>query len=478
MLELTVPVVRTRRRSPRRDPEPRFLSDTSHQLDGIAGCPALHVPGEHLAWAVRKIVDRLDTRVAEATYSSLGRRGYHPKCLLAVWIYASLIGLHHSTKVARAAATDAAFRLLARGRAPSSPTLRRFRLEHADLFVAALAQTIRIAVEDGLVEPQDLAVDSVRLRAHASTKAVRTRKRSTERLRELATIDTTSLDDAARAAHAAKVQKHTEALAACDKRDAASVVLTNPGAALMKFPTGAGLPGHRATVVASGQARRFVVGLLIDAATNDYGKLESAVRETRRVLTEAGLPPSTPLQIAADAGYWSEADLVFAEGASDVDVLIADPRGDDAPSERLFGRHLFTIHPDRSATCPAGRLMQGPYDDITAGRTKWLGAGCGECVLRTGCTDGKRRQLTASIAAEQMRTRLKQPGARERYNRRMATVEPVFSTIEEGMGFRRVSSRHPVGLTTEITLKVLAYNIGRLIQAGRLRPVLVLLGPF
>jgi len=330
-----------------------------------------------------------------------------------------------------------------------------------------------------LLDVQDLAVDSVRLRAHASTKAVRTEKRSTERLQELSKA-TPASDDDGRAKHAAKVAKHQQALALCAARGTASVVLTNPSAALMKFPTGAGLPGHRATMVASGQACRFVVGVLVDAGTNDYGKLEGAVREARGVLHRAGLPVDAPLQVAADAGYWSEADLAFAASQRPtVDVLIADPRAEtpsDAP--RLFGRDRFTIHPDGTATCPAGRSMHGPYEDVTNGRTKWLGDGCENCPLRPACTDGRQRRLTASTAGEAMRARLHAPGARERYNRRMSTVEPVFSTIEDAMGYRRVSTRHAGAVVAEILLKVLAYNVGRLIQAKRLRPVYLVVGPF
>jgi transposase len=481
VFELTPPALaarRTARKSPRRDPDPHFLPDTSRQLDAVLGCPALTVPGEHLAWAVLKVVERLDTSAVEAKYSSLGRRGYHPKSTLAIWVYASLVGLHHSTKVARAIETDAAFRLLGRGGKHSGATLRRFRKDNAELFTAAIEQTVALARADGRIDERDLAADSVRLRAHASTKAVRTRKRSMERLRELAAVALDQLDSEGRAAHQAKVRKHAEALALCDERDTSSVVLTSPSAALMKFPSGAGLPGHRATVIASGQASRFVVGVLIDADTNDYGKLESAVAETRRVLERAGLPPEAQLQIAADAGYWSEADLIFAAEADDVDVLIADPRAEPATTLRFFGRDRFTIHDDRTATCPAGRTMYGPYDDVTAGRTKWLGDGCEACPLRSQCTDGRRRTLTASTAAEAMRVRLKAHGARARYNRRMATVEPVFSSLEDAMGYRRVSTRHEGAVRGEILLKILAYNVSRLIQTGRLRPVFFLVGPF
>ena len=70
-----------------------------------------------------------------------------------------------------------------------------------------------------------------------------------------------------------------------------------------------------------------------------------------------------------------------------------------------------------------------------------------------------------------MAARMRQAGARERYGERIATVEPVFAQLQDRMGFRRVSSRHEPSVIAEPALKVLAYNLGRIIAARRLRRV-------
>ena len=88
---------------------------------------------------------------------------------MAVWVYARLTGVHHATKVAAATKTDAAFRLLSGGREISDATLKRFRRQS----LAALQQTVDIAVARGLVDPSPIAVDSVPLRSAASTQSVR-----------------------------------------------------------------------------------------------------------------------------------------------------------------------------------------------------------------------------------------------------------------------------------------------------------------
>ena len=99
------------------------------------------------------------------------------------------------------------------------------------------------------------------------------------------------------------------------------------------------------------------------------------------------------------------------------------------------------------------------------------GMGCGECSLKPECTSGKKRTLTQKphldAAHDAMRARMAEPGAKERYGRRIATVEPVFSYIEDAMGFRRVSSRKTETVKAEILLKILAYNLTRLRAGGR-----------
>jgi transposase len=81
-------------------------------MDSIQGCPEVQVPAGHLARAVRRIVESFDTSLLEENYSSLGRHGFHPRQVLAVWLYGSMIGVHESTKLGAAMETDAALRLL------------------------------------------------------------------------------------------------------------------------------------------------------------------------------------------------------------------------------------------------------------------------------------------------------------------------------------------------------------------------------
>lgn len=460
------------RKRPRREPTPRFKADEGNQLDFARGCAAAQLPKKHLAREVAGLVEKLDLRAVEAKYSSLGRRGYHPRHMVGVLVYGSLVGLHHSTKLGVALKTDAALRFVAGGHAISAGRLRAFRRENAELFVAANEQVLALAKEAGLLKPQELATDSVRLRAHASTKSARTLKRSKQRLEELAKVDLASLDEAQREVHAEKKAKHEAAVSECERTGRTNLVLSSPTAGLLKFPNGASGPGHRVTVTGAGVRERLIVDVLIDADAHDFGKLGGAMERTRALLQRLGVSLDR-MQVAADAGYCSEEDLRFAADNREwVDVLIAERpityRGNDGET-RLFPPSEFQLREDGRAVCPAGTQMEGPYKDGRA--IRFEGIGCEACPLKPRCTKGKRKYLTVDPESLRlrrlMRDRMSTPGGTERYHQRIATIEPVFSSLQDSMGFRRVSARQDKSIRAEIMLKVLSYNLSRLTAARR-----------
>lgn len=115
--------------------------------------------------------------------------------------------------------------------------------------------------------------------------------------------------------------------------------------------------------------------------------------------------------------------------------------------------------------------MRGPYDNGD-GRNKWIGVGCRHCALKPQCTPGRERAIAIVVKLERvresMRKRMRQPAAEQRYNQRIATVEPVFASVQDAMAFRRASSRHGASVIVEVLLKILAHNLSRLAAAGKL----------
>jgi transposase len=469
MLSATTEQKPKRRR--RRDPNPRFLPDQRAQIDALLGCPELQLPADHLARKVRDVVELIDTTPLRAHYSSLGRHGHDPARLLAMWLYASMIGVHYATGIARLTTTDAAFRWLAGGHTPSLATLKRFRQRNGEFFLAAIERTVELAHERGLLKTDELAVDSMRLRANASMTSLRRKSRSTKRLEQLARVDGGSLSANEQAKHARLVERHQKAVETCERKGVASYSETNELAALMKFPHGSAMLGHRITATAAGASHRFVVGVFIDASPNDTGKLPEAIPQVLATLESIGIPKAQRIRLLADAGYWDAESLRYAESVSDrAEILIDDAQArPQRHREKFFARERFTVSTDeRSVTCPAGRLMKGP-ESARRGVRRWFGVGCEGCSLQPQCTPGKRRRFVVRDGFEgprdEMRKRLKAPESQAHYRKRSAIIEPVFASLQSEMGYRRASSRLAQTVTAEVLLKLLAHNIRRLLAA-------------
>jgi transposase len=483
LLEPTPLVAPKRKRVPK-DPTPRFKPDISDQFDAVLGCCAMHVPPKHLARDVKAIVARLDVRCVETKRSALGRHGFDPRHVLAALIYGSLIGEHESTKLAHRMQTDNALRFVAGGHVISAGRLREFRRLNEELFRSALLQTVELASKLGLVKTDELAIDSARIRADASRAAVRTLSHSKKRLKQLHAVKVEALSETERARHEEKLRKHQETVARCEKDQVTNYIETAPSAGLLKFPSGATAPGVRLSVVAAGVKERLVLDVLIDASPNDYGKLGPIAEGLRAVLKAAHIDGTT-LTVAADAGYWSEKDLLFAaQNRGWVDALVNEPEIPalrSADGTRLFSRADFTWASDGALMCPAGTPMSGPRKNGGASEFRYTGNGCPTCPLRQKCTTAKRRTVIVNTDMEKgrkaMQDRMNEPGARSRYNKRIATVEPVFSSLQDAMGFRRTTSRNPTSISAELVLKILAYNVSRITARRRLRHVRLALVP-
>jgi transposase len=474
---LTTSSERVVRRRTRRDPHPRFLGDISGQLDALMGCPELQLPSAHPARQLKAVVDLLDTSALRKGYSSLGRRGHDPARLLVMWIYASTIGVHHASALARMVSTDAALRWLAGGHTPSAATLKRFRQRHGDFFRDAITQTVQLARQRGLLELDEIALDSMRLRAHASSSRVRRRQWAQERLESLLKLDADLLTPEQRAVHDASIARNRAVLDQCERRDVASFVETNELAALMRFPHGGALVGHRVTATAAGASQRFVIGVLVDAAPTDHGKLPEAVTQTLGILEQLGLASHERIRVLADAGYWDAESIRYADSLRErVDVLIADARPKPERNRlNMFAREQFVVSSDeRSVTCPAGKPMKGP-ESAGRGSQRWFGVGCDTCELRPQCTKGRQRKFEIQTGLEapraRMRARLQRPDDKSLYRKRPAIIEPVFASVQHEMAYRRASSRHTPTVVAEVLLKLLAHNVRRLAAASRLSVV-------
>ena len=126
------------------------------------------LPEDHLARFVVETVEHLDTTALEEAYDGRGSEAYHPKMLLALLFYGYATGTFSSRKIEEATYDSVAFRYVAANQHPDHDTIctfrRRFLKELEGLFV----QILEVAVEMGLLEVGDVALDGTKVKANAS----------------------------------------------------------------------------------------------------------------------------------------------------------------------------------------------------------------------------------------------------------------------------------------------------------------------
>jgi transposase len=126
----------------------------------------------HLCFVVRGVIERLDMRVFEHSYSAEGGELYAPQLMLGVWLYAYALGITSARLVERRLVEDLAFRYLAAGERVDNWALSAFRPRHCRALNDAFTQVLEWAQSQGMAKLGRVAIDSSRIQANASRDRV------------------------------------------------------------------------------------------------------------------------------------------------------------------------------------------------------------------------------------------------------------------------------------------------------------------
>lgn len=501
------------------DTNPRFLPvDLARQL----------IPGtfEH---AVHHLLSGpIDLTHFDARFrnDATGAPAFPPAVLLQVVLCAYARGVVSSRGIAALCQDHVTFIALCGDQAPHFTTIARFvrtlGADSARVFAAVLA----VCDQQGLIGREMFAIDGVKLPSNASKRKSGTRA---EFERQAAKLETAAAAMVARHRASddrppepdldAKAAQRRERL----ERDAAELrtwLAAHPedrrgvkGAVRKsnrtdndsaKLATSKGvIQGYTAVAVVDATAQ-----IIVAAEAHGTGS-EHELLVPLVAATDGLRAPET--LITADAGYQSEANLK-ALATQGIDALIADntlrrrdarfatqaahhttkdplhdksPLGPDRP--RRFQPSDFQYDPAaRTCICPAGKsLYRKGRNNVTQGLLGEHYAGakrdCLPCPLRAQCLRTPETTAVRQVAffrqqvagrpirnpyTAAMRARFDTPATRARYERRFATVEPVFANIRHNKRLDRFTLRGRAQVTAQWTLFCLVHNIEKLAHHG------------
>jgi transposase len=404
-----------------------------------------------------------------------GHSAYAPAMMVRVLLYGYATGVYSSRKIEARTYEDVAFRYLSADAHPDHDTFAEFRKRHLEALAGLFTQALLLCEKAGLVKLGHVAIDGTKIKANASKHKAMSYARMGETEARLkaeieALLKQAEATDAAEDAQYGKgkggdelpvelarresrLKKIAQAKAELEQeaRERAERERAEAEAKLAKRRqqeerTGKKMRGREPRIPDPEQAQpearaqrnftdpqsrimpdgankgSFLQGYNAQAAVDSKAQIIVAAEVTQETTDNGQLLPMLdqvkqnmgrkPDSASADAGYWSEAN-VMDESVAGIDLHIATGR-------------------DRHGEIETA--SQPPPDEATA------------------------KQV--------MQHKLRTEAGRAVYKMRKAIVEPVFGQIKEGRGFRRFSLRGVDKVRREWKLVCLASNLLKLFGSG------------
>lgn len=384
------------------------------------------LPKDHLARAIWAFVDRLDLAAfyapIEAIVGEPGHPATDPQVLVALWVYATTDAIGKARQLDRLCHEHDAYRWLRGGVPINYHMLSDFRVEHGQALNDLLSEILAAMMAAGLVNPDRVSQDGLRVRASAGASSFRREERlksfleqAQERVKRLAEVsqaereaesetkaeqpgqtDRLSRREQAARERAARerVERIERALAELptvraakktqEKREQARVSTTDPEARVMKMGDGGFRPAFNVQL-ATETEHQVIVGVSVtnrgtegDEAPPMLEQVTARVeQQPKEYLIDGGQATLGTVDKLSEAGVTVYAPTQAPRGTKRTQ---AEPRPTDSPKVAGWRARMATdeakaIYKERAATseCVNARFRQhGLYQFVVRGLSKVL----------------------------------------------------------------------------------------------------------
>lgn len=428
------------------------------------------LPDDDMAYFVLDAVGQMDLTPFYARYRKDGRGGmaFEPSMMVALLVYCYCMGERSSRRIARLCERDVAVRVVASNQTPDFVTIARFRRQNLKAFTALFDEVLKLCAAAGLAKVGTVALDGTKMKANAALDANRPHEGLTKEIarimEEAEAADVTEdglfgadkrgdelpddlRDRTSRLARLKECKERLEREAAeeaavqqkkIDRREAEEQAtgtkkrgrkpakpdptpdnkvqanVTDPDSRIMKTRSGY-VQGYNAQAVVN--ENQIILAAAVTQECNDVRQLHPMIDRAQANLAAAGVKQRIKV-LVADAGYWSEQNMLEAEDG-DPELLIATLK-DHKQREAA-----------RKAPPPRGRMPKN------MGVRDWM----------------ERKLLTKR--------------GRALYKRRGCTVEPVFGQNKDPRGGDRFLMRGIEKADGEWLLISASHNLRKVFRSGK-----------
>ncbi len=427
-------------------------------------------------------VDELD--LAKLGFDSVipaetGRPAYHPAILLKIYIYGYLNRIQSSRRLEREAQRNVELMWLTGRLMPDFKTIANFRKDNSKAIRGVCRQFVLLCQQLGLFSENLVAIDGSKFKAVNNRDRNFTSAKLKRRMEEieasisryLASLDaadrqipsaskpdTVSLED-----KIAKLKAQVKELQGIESQLNESpdkqVSLTDPDARSM-MTRGSGIVGYNVQTAVDTQ-HHLIVAHEVTNRGSDRDQLSSMSKQAREAI---GVET---LSVVADRGYFKGEEILACHNAN-ITAYVPKPMTSSAKADGRFNKDAFVYDATKNEyTCPAGEALIWRFSSVEKGLYMhcYWSSKCQSCTLKTQCTPSTNRRVRRwehEAVLEEMQHRLNQ--APEMMKVRKRTVEHPFGTLKQWMGATHFLTRKLNGVSAEMSLNVLAYNLKRVMK--------------
>jgi len=408
-----------------------------------------------------------------------GRPAYHPAILLKIYIYGYLNRVQSSRRLEREAQRNVELMWLTGRLMPDFKTIANFRKDNSKAIRGVCRQFVVLCQQLGLFGESLVAIDGSKFKAVNNRDRNFTSAKLKRRMEEVeSSINRylTALDAADRqeptasepsavrlAEKITKLKTQMKELQAIEiqlnESPDKQVSLTDPDARSM-MTRGTGIVGYNVQTAVDTQ-HHLIVAYEVTNYGSDRDQLSSMAKQARDAMA------SETLAVVADRGYFKSEEILACHDA-DITAYVPKPMTSSAKADGRFDKDVFVYDATKNEyICPAGESLPWRFSSIEKGMNMhcYWSSKCQGCALKTQCTPSKNRRVRRWVheaVLEEMQRRLNHAPDMMRIRKR--TVEHPFGTLKQWMGSTHFLTRKLVGVSAEMSLNVLAYNMKRVMN--------------
>ncbi|WP_417792460.1 IS1182 family transposase [Stutzerimonas xanthomarina] len=427
-------------------------------------------------------VDELDLvslGFESATPADTGRPAYHPAILLKIYIYGYPNRIQSSRCLERETLRNVELMWLTGRLMPDFKTIANFRKDNSKAIRGVCRQFVVLCQQLGLFGENLVAIDGSKFKAVNNRDRNFTSAKLKRRMEEIeSSINRylTALDAADQEEpkspqpkvvrleeRIAKLKAQMKELQSIEiqlnESPDKQVSLTDPDARSM-MTRGTGIVGYNVQTAVDTQ-HHLIVAHEVTNVGSDRDQLSSMAKQAREAMA------SETLAVVADRGYFKGEEILACHDAN-ITAYVPKPMTSSAKADGRFNKDAFVYNATKNEyICPAGEALVSRFSSIEKGMKlhRYWSSKCQGCTLKLQCTPSKQRRVRRwehKAVLEEMQNRLS--NAPEMMRVRKRTVEHPFGTLNQWMGSTHFLTRRLAGVSAEMSLNVLAYNMKRVMK--------------